>query len=355
MPAYKDAGKGTWYAAFYFTDWKGKRLKKMKRGFKTKKEAQAFERTFLQQKVADMTMTFGEFLDIYYADMQGRLKENTWITKVAIIKQKILPYFKDRKINEILPKDVIQWQNHLIVYRSSNGEPYSPVYLKTVHNQLSAIFNHAVRYYELKSNPAQRAGNMGKETSKEAEFWTKEEYLTFLDAMMDKPLSYYAFQVLYWTGIRVGELLALTKADIDVEAGLLRINKSYQRLRGKDVITTPKTDKSVRTITIPSFLCEEMQEFMNAQYKLLPTDRLFSITKSYLHKEMDRGTKATGIKRIKIHGLRHSHISALIDMGFSAVDIANRVGHESIDITYRYAHMFPSKQREIADKLKMED
>ena len=87
------------------------------------------------------------------------------------------------------------------------------------------------------------------------------------------------------------------------------------------------------------------------QYGLKRKDRIFTVTKSYLHHEMDRGAKAAGVKRIRIHDLRHSHISLLIDMGFSAVAIADRVGHESIEITYRYAHLFPSKQKEMANRL----
>ena len=83
-------------------------------------------------------------------------------------------------------------------------------------------------------------------------------------------------------------------------------------------------------------------------------DRVFPITKSYLHREMDRGAKEAGVKRIRIHDIRHSHVSLLIDMGCSATAIADRVGHESIDITYNYAHLFPSKQAEMADKLDME-
>ena len=89
-------------------------------------------------------------------------------------------------------------------------------------------------------------------------------------------------------------------------------------------------------------------------YGIKPTDRMFPISKSFLHHEMDRGSAAAGVKRIKIHGLRHSHISHLIDLGFSAVAIADRVGHESIDITYRYAHLFPSKQVDMANKLENE-
>ena len=159
---------------------------------------------------------------------------------------------------------------------------------------------------------------------------------------------------LYWCGIREGELLALTPADFDFEAGTVRINKSYQRLHGEDVITTPKTKKSNRTIKMPQFLCDEMQDYLKMLYDLKKKDRIFTITKSYLHHEMDRGAKEAGVKRIRIHDLRHSHISLLIDMGFSAVAIADRVGHESIEITYRYAHLFPSKQTEMADKLDMQ-
>ena len=93
---------------------------------------------------------------------------------------------------------------------------------------------------------------------------------------------------------------------------------------------------------------------MKSLYKVKPTDRIFEVTKYYLHHEMDRGAKEAGVKRIRIHDLRHSHVSLLIEMGFSAVAIADRVGHESIDITYRYAHLFPTRQTEMADRLDME-
>lgn len=354
MPAYKDEAKGTWFTAFYFKDWQGKQTKKMKRGFATKKEALEWEREFLQKKNSDLDMSFAAFIQIYTADLQSRLKQNTWLTKESIIEQKLLPFFKDKKMNEVKPADVIAWQNLMIAVRDGNGKPYSPTYLKTIHNQLSAIFNHAVRFYELSTNPAQKAGNMGKERTQEMLFWVKEEYLKFSDSMMDKPISFYAFEVLYWCGIRLGELLALTLEDFNFEKGTLRINKSYQRIQCKDVITEPKTPKSNRTIKMSDFLCEEIREYAKSIYGIKPTDRLFPITKSYLHHEMDRGSKEQGIKRIRIHDLRHSHVSLLIEMGFSAVAIADRVGHESIDITYRYAHLFPSKQAEIADKLEIE-
>ena len=354
MAAFKNKANGTLYVQFRYTDWKGERQQKLKRGFATKKEAQAWEREFLMQKQADVNMTFESFAQLYEKDMKPKLKLNTWLTKESIIQKKILPYFGKRKLSEITAKDVMDWQNAIRGLTDAKGKPYSPTYLKTVHNQLSALFNHAVRYYGLQVNPAAKAGNMGVEERREMLFWTKEEYLKFADAMMDKPLSYYAFEMLYWCGIREGELLALTPTDFDFEAGTVSISKSYQRLKGKDVITTPKTKKSNRVIKMPKFLCGEMEDYLKMFYSTGANERIFPVSKHYLHHEMDRGAKAAGVKRIRIHDLRHSHISLLIDMGFTALAIADRVGHESIDITYRYAHLFPTRQTEMADKLDFE-
>ncbi|MEG0693217.1 MAG: site-specific integrase [Oscillospiraceae bacterium] len=354
MSVYKSEDNTSWYVMTRYTNYKGERKQKCKRGFATKREAQEWERSFNMQKSADMDMTFEDFLELYKNDKKPRVKENTWLTKEYIINLKILPHFAKRKICEITPKDVIDWQNQMLAYRDENKKPYSQTYLKTLHNQLSAIFNHAVRYYELSSNPAAKAGNMGTEERAEMLFWTKEGYQKFADVMMDKPLTFYAFEMLYWCGIRLGELLALTPTDFDFEKSTVTISKSYQRLKGKDVITSPKTKKSNRTIKMSPFLCEEMQECIRSIYKIKKKDRIFTINKDHLHNEMDRGSKEAGVKRIRIHDLRHSHISLLIDMGFSAVAIADRVGHESIDITYRYAHLFPSTQSEMADKLEFE-
>ena len=320
MSVYKDEKTNTWKVYYRYTDWQGKVHQSTKRGFSTKREALAWEREQKIKVEADLDMTFESFVDIYTVDMKNRIKENTWHTKEHIMRTKILPYFGQRKISEIRPKDIIAWQNEMIKATDKQGKPYSPVYLKTLHNQLSAIFNHAVKFYGLRENPAAKVGNMGKAKGREMLFWTQEEYQKFSFAIMDKPISFYAFEMLYWCGVREGELLALTPADFDFERGTVTINKSYQRIGRCDVITDPKTAKSNRTIKMPQFL-------------------------------MDRGSKQAGVKRIRIHDLRHSHISLLIDMGYSAVAIADRVGHESIDITYNYAHLFPSTQDDMADKL----
>ena len=354
MSIHKDNATGKWRVVYRYTDWTGETHQSSKRGFPTKREAQMWERELLLKKEAKLDMTFESFYEIYVEDMQNRIRDNTWGTKTNIARTKILPYFGKRKIGEIEPRDIIAWQNELLAIRQPNGKPYSASYLQKIHSQLSAIFNHAVNFYHLPSNPAQKAGNMGKEEHREMLFWTKEEYLKFADVMMDKPVSYYAFEILYWCGLRMGELLALTPADFNFETHTLRINKSYQRLHREDVITPPKTLKSNRTIKMSQFLCDEMQDYLKMLYEPKEDERIFTISKSYLHHEMNRGSKVSGVKRIRVHDLRHSHVSLLINMGFTVLAIADRMGHESIDITYRYAHLFPSEQTQMAEQLDIE-
>ena len=195
------------------------------------------------------SILFKNFVEIHLESMEHRIKENALMTKQNIFYHHIVPYLGEMKLDEITPKDIIHWQDQ--VMKDNN---YKQTYLKTIHNQLSALFNYAVRFYGLKNNPARLAGNMGIEEVGEMKFWTKEEYLTFSRSMMNKEESYHAFEILYWCGIRLGELLALTAEDFDFEKKTLRINKSYQHIKGKDVITTPKTSKSNRVLTLPDFL-----------------------------------------------------------------------------------------------------
>ena len=220
-----------------------------------------------------------------------------------------------------------------------------------MNNQLNAIFNHAERYYGLTDNPVRRVDKIGSKKGGEMQFWTKDEYLRFSEAVMDKPLSFHAFELLYWTGIRCGEAPGAHAVRLHAGESRLRINKSYQSLHGVDTVTDPKTPKSVRTIVMPAFLRDEMADFIEMRDDVAPDERLFAVTKHFLAHEMERGCKASGVKRIRIHDIRHSHVSLLIEMGFSALAIAERMGHEAVDITYRYAHLFPTKQDEMAAAL----
>ena len=349
MKAEKDKKTGKWLIQYRYTDWQGKRRKSTKRGFATKREAEEWLRNFLITQNADFDMKFEGFWKMYCSDMRTRLREHTMRTKTYIVELKILPYFGNKRVNDITAADIRKWQNELIKMG------YSSTYLKTINNQLSAIFNYAVRYYDLKSNPCAKAGSMGKSKAEEMDFWTGEEFRKFIDSVMNKRLSYMAFMTLYWTGIRLGELLALNPKDVDLEKRTISITKSYQRLGKKDVITPPKTPKSKRVITIPEFLAADIKDYMDSLYDLQENDRLFPITKYYLEHEMQRGIKESGVKRIRVHDLRHSHASMLIELGFSPLEIANRLGHEKVETTLNtYAHLYPNKQTKLADRLDSE-
>lgn len=351
MPVYRNKNGNGWYSKFRWYDWKGEVKYVTKRGFATKKEAQDFENNFKVSKSGSSSMKFKDFVNSYLETISPRLKESTMTTKKNIIEYHILPYFGEMKTDEITSLHVLSWQNELMAKNN-----FTKTYLKTINNQLVCIFNFGIKYYQFKVNPAKQAGSMGTSNRNTIDFWTLEEYQKFAEAMMVKPIAYYVFETLYWTGIREGELLALTLNDIDFEKKTITINKTYHHINGHDLITSPKTEKSNRVVTMPQNLADELKDYVKMIYSLKPTDRLFPLQKTYLYKYMDYGIKAAGVKKIRVHDLRHSHVSLLINMGYSAVAIAERVGHESIEITYRYAHLFPSEKDNIATDLdkKME-
>lgn len=206
MRAKKDPKTGKWYIRFRYTDWQGKRRETMKRGFETKREAEEWLRTFLAEQKADLNITFADFTEMYFKSISPRLRENTLRTKHYIIDLKIMPYFGLKKITEITPANIIAWENELL------AKGYSQTYMKTVYNQLNAIFNYAVKYYDLQSNPCSKAGAIGKNKADEMNFWTNDEFTKFVECVADKPMAYVAYNTLFWTGLRIGEL-SLDEAD----------------------------------------------------------------------------------------------------------------------------------------------
>lgn len=349
MPAYKDEKTGKWFAKFYYTNWQGIKKQKWKRGFATKKEALGFARDFLEKQSANPDMTFQNLYEIYMEDMAARLKQSTLLTKKTVLQTHILPFFGNKPINEIKASDVRRWQAKLM----SSPNNYSQTYLKKINTELNSIINYAKRFYDLNTNPCGKAGTIGKAKAEEMDYWTYDEYIAFREGVKDKSLSYICFEVLYWTGMREGELLALSPADIDLDNKTISINRTYQRIEGKDVFTSPKTRKSKRKIPIPDFLCQELSDYIQSRYMLDADERLFPVTKSYLSHEMIRGCKNTGVKKIRIHDIRHSHASLLINQGCDALMLADRLGHEKVSTTLNtYSHLFPHKQQELVHSLE---
>lgn len=345
MPVFQKKPGGSWVCKFYFTDPGGSRRQKKKEGFRTKHEAQEFERTFLARSAGGCGMRFCDLAELYLEDCRVRLRPTTVETKQRIIRDKLVPFFGARTLSEITPGDIRRWQNALL----ADPRAFSPTYLKAIHNQASALFNYAVNYFQLAANPCRLAGPMGKTRAGEMRIWTPGEFARFLAAVEGKERSALMFPLLYWTGMRAGELLALEAADFDLGAGTVSITKSCTRLHGEDLLLPPKTPKSRRVIWLPDFLCARLAPWLEAH----PQGRIFPVTKHYLYHEMERGCRESGVEKIRIHDLRHSHASFLIEEGFSPLLIAQRLGHESVQTTLEiYAHLYPNKHAQVARRIE---
>lgn len=161
-----------------------------------------------------MDMKFSSFVEVYFEDKAPRLKERSIMTKRILFETKIIPYFGEKQMNGITPVDIIKWQNALL------NQDYKPTYLRMIQNQVTALFNHAERFYQLKENPCKKVDKMGRANAKELNFWTKDEYEQFIQGFTEEEEMYrIIFQMLFWLGYRVGELLALTSEDIDLKVG----------------------------------------------------------------------------------------------------------------------------------------
>ena len=199
MSAYKDKTQGTWYVSFRYIDWTGKKTQKLKRGFKTKKEALNYEKEFIRKTAADMKMEMNSFIQVYFEDKKNELKENSIRNKQHMMNKHIVPYFGTRKMNEITPAEIIQWQNTI------QEKGCSKTYERMIQNQLNALFNHAQKIYNLKENPCKKVKKMGKSDANKLEFWTKAEYDSFIAGIEPESEDYLIFEILFWTGIREGD------------------------------------------------------------------------------------------------------------------------------------------------------
>ena len=349
MPAYMDEKRNTWYCQFYYEDWQGTKKKKQKRGFKTKREALEWESKFKLSANANMDMTLGAFVEIYFKDKVGELKERSVKNKRYMINAHILPYFENKKMNEITPADIIQWQNIM------REKGYAQTYLRMVQNQITALFTHASNIYNLANNPCKKVKKMGKSDADKLDFWTKEEYDQSISGIEKGSRYYVIFEILFWTGCREGELLALTKSDIDFVHNQLSISKTYYRTDKKDIITTPKTEQSVRVIEIPEFLKQEIKDYVDKLYELPDDERLFPIVAEALQHKLKQQAEKSGVKKIRVHDIRHSHVAYLIYQGVQPLIIKERLGHRDIKITLNtYGHLYPSQQKLVAEMLNQQ-
>lgn len=349
MPAYKD-NNGTWYIKYYITGKDGKKHSTTKRNFKTKKEAVEYEMTARSLDNGKLlNVTFSGFIDQYFEDKvkSKKIKQRTATMKRYLIDTHILPYFKDKKITEITALDLERWQSEII------AKGFERTYERMIANQMSAILNHAVTYYSLPTNPYKKIDKMGNSEAKsKAQFWEREEYDKFIATFEEGSKYYVLFETLFWTGMRIGEVLSLTYERINPITKEITINETYHREKKKDYITEPKTENSVRTIEIPAFLLDELTTYYERLYNYPANERLFPIVVRTVEKTMVAHIEKAGVTYIRVHDLRHSHATYLMNKNVPLKDIANRLGHKNINqIINTYGHAAKNSEKKIANML----
>ena len=345
MPVYQDSKTKKWYFSCYYVDWQGERRRKVRRGFSLAREAKEAEREFLMQYALQSDMTFKALYDVYLADCKPRLKAGTYNNKMSNFENSILPFFCKKKINEITPAHVRQWQNEII-------QRHKPTSQRQLHGQLSAIFNFAIKFYGLQKNPARAAGSIGSLQADAAQYWTLEEFHKV--AEQEKNLTFLAAHtLLFYSGIRAGELLAMNVEDYDPAAKTIRISKTLFRSRSIDYITSPKTKKSNRTIVIPNVAASLLDKYIASLCDPKPKDRLFyTLNVRKLYYFLRVAAKQAGVKCIRVHDLRHSHASLLINNGVNIKALSERLGHANIQTTLNiYGHLYEQQDEQIAAKL----
>jgi len=208
-------------------------------------------------------------------------------------------------------------------------------------------------YYQDWTGERKHKCKRGFKTQREAgkmSIWTKDQFEHFI-TYVKKSAVKLAFDILFYTGMRSGELLALTPADILPEKRI-NIYKNYAKVNGVEMFLEPKTPKSKRCIAIPDFLYDEIHDYVSKLYECDKDERLFYFTKSALDKEIKRKAAESGLPSIRVHDLRHSHASLLIEMKFDILEISERLGHESVKTTWdTYSHLYPDKDMKLASDL----
>ena len=364
MPAHKyQTKKGTmWYAKINYVDPVTKKsTQKVKRGFATKREAKDYETDFLAQikkEGFDSSISpKAPFLEVYKAYQRHveclELRADTIETKTNMIGHYILPYFEKYTIGQVDEVVLTEWKNYVRSCTTKQGKPLSKTYMHSIQAQLNAILNYAVKKGYIQVSPMLDLKNLGSKYANEHEIWTPEEFDKFAFAAMERPKTYCLFLIYFWCGLRRGEALGLFISDVVFEDDgfcYIKVKKSMNR---RQVLGDTKNDESVRRLYLPEFLADELRDYIGTLYDPQPTDRLFDVSVKTLYDDFNAACKAAGLKRIRIHDLRHSYASMLINSKrYSSTDIAHQLGHSSSNITMRtYAHMLEPTKLSIAQTL----
>lgn len=335
-----------------------------KRGFSTAEEAKEWERTFLLKATNEVKndTTFSDLYNAYKDAKLSKIKKNSMYKVDLLVNAHLIPYWGNIKLADINNRKIEIWQNELLnkTYYSSKEKKkvkYMNSHLETIQSRFKSILKYGITkgYITDARMTMFDIAKRSEEMKEEMLFWQPEEFMAFIKEVGQ--LRYYAFfNTLYWCGLRIGEALALTWKDVDLSKRIIKVRKSYSK-HGR-IISTPKTENSIRDILIPEMCLDALYKHREAHTKTIGYNEnrfVFDFEKplddNSIRYVKNSACKKSGVKQIRIHDFRHSHVSLLINLGFNPFDIAKRLGHTVEMVNNVYGHWFTDAQQNMVDKL----
>lgn len=367
MPVYYNADKKTWYAMFYAKDYKGVNKKYKKTGFKKKKEAQEYEYEFKKKIAKSLNMSFQSLYELYFEDYSKRHKPTAVNTVQTFFKLHILPFFGDVEVNKITSYMIREWQNEMLDKENENGKLFSENSKANIYAALKSMFNWATKYQGLNENPCKNMGAFGsKKNRTEMKIWSVDDFSKFIEILElennennEKYSDFIiVFKILFWTGLRIGEVLALTEEDIDLYNKFIDVNKTVSYVNKKYHITTPKTMGSIRKVTLPENLISDLKlyfssdKFSKNKNKNIKHLGVFNLKSSQLRYVLEKYSLQTNLPKIRLHDFRHSHASYLLFIKADITAISKRLGHDNLQTTINtYSHLYKDANNQLMKKL----
>ena len=365
MPVYYNADKKTWYAMFYAKDYKGVNKKYKKTGFKKKKEAQEYEYEFKKKISKSVNMSFNSLYELYFEDYKKRHKPTAINTVETFFRLHILPFFDNIEISKINSYMIREWQNEMLEKKNENGKLFSENSKANIYAALKSMFNWAAKYQGLNENPCKNLGAFGsKKNRSEMKIWSVDDFNKFINLLEIKNKekdgkytdSIIIFKILFWTGLRIGEVLALTFDDINLKEKFIDVNKTISHINKKDYITTPKTLGSVRKVILPENLILDLKLYFSKfeKQKISKSERIFNLKKSQLRYILEKCSIQAEVEKIRLHDFRHSHASYLLFIQADITAISKRLGHDNLQTTINtYSHLYKDANKQLMKKLNI--
>lgn len=355
-------GSKWYYVIELGKDSNGKRKQKKKRGFKTKKDAQAALTKSLHELnsgtyIEPSTQKTGEFLMDWLENKKMTIKESTYKTYYYILKKHIIPEFENVPLSNLKSLNIQKFHTKLL-----NEKGLSNNTVRKIHFILGNALNLAVNFDMVIKNAAKPV-NPPKETKAQTEVWDVNEVLRFIEVAKESHL-YMVYLIAINTGMRQGEILGLSWDGVNFDEGVLYVKQTLS-IDGQTINKTTKTAAGMRTIALPNELITELKRHkleqikhrlqMGSLYKDMnlvnPTNVGTPVIASNLRRNFNIFIKKANVKKIRFHDLRHTHATLLLKQGVHPKIVSERLGHTDTRMTLdRYSHLLPNMQKETAQK-----